>query len=273
MDELIRKGRLFMQGHRKDDPYEEEFVSDQDKGLPMPPLVKQADPTLPVIPLLWDFDDLDLTCDLGKLMVDRKSSRIYTGGRMTLLQLSFLLWATQGVKAIRGKGYATLRTVPSGGARHEFETYLVVSNVEGLEPGAYRYLAMDHTLQYLGKVDSISETVCGMLSDQKWTARANVVFFWVMEAYRAEWRYGIYAHRVALIDAGHIGQNLYLACTGLKLGACGIAAISHEKCCEVFSLDGENEFPVYAATVGTINHADDDYEERTIYSFVYDNDL
>ena len=49
---------------------------------------------------------------------------------MSLLQLSFLLWATQGVKSIRGKSYATIRTAPCGGARHPFQTYLLVRQVE-----------------------------------------------------------------------------------------------------------------------------------------------
>ncbi len=143
-----------------------------------------------------------------------------------------------------------MRTVPSGGARHEFETYLLISKVDDLAAGAYHYLPMEHALELLHPVENMEAVISDALCGQSWAAKANVVFFWTIVAYRAEWRYGIYAHRPALIDAGHVGQNLYLGCTGLGLGTCGIAAFSHELCNQVFGLDGEEEFVVYTRTCG-----------------------
>ena len=237
-EQLIAKGRSFTRGYRQGDPYEDSFQSDQELKRPQPPLVKA-----PVtskenwIMLSRDFSGLEIKNNLVSLIRDRRSARIYTQEEMTLDQLSFLLWATQGVKGIRGKAYATLRTVPGGGARHEFETYLLVRNVTGLNPGAYHYLPMEHALEFLHAVDDLDNVVTETLSGQSWAAKANVVFYWAMVAYRCEWRYGIYAHRPALIDVGHVGQNLYLGCTGLGLGCCAIAAFEHEKCCDVFGLD------------------------------------
>lgn len=271
-EELIKKGRAFMRGYRDDDPWMEEFESDQDLKRPQPPLVKAQMAGEPVI-LPKDFSTLPLEQDLAKLFHDRKSSRLFTGENMSLTQLSFLLWATQGVKKIRGKAYATLRTVPSGGARHEYETYLLVRDVEGLKPGAYHYLPMLHAVEFLGAVENLERTISDVLCEQSWTAKANVVFFWAMVVYRAEWRYGIFSHRVALIDSGHIGQNLYLACTGLGLGTCCIAAFSHDLCNQVFGLDGEEEYVVYTAPVGTVQPDNDEAEERTTYRFVYDDGL
>jgi len=66
------------------------------------------------MPLPRNFGDLNLQQDFIKLLTERRSSRVYTQQPISLLQLSFLLWATQGIKDIRGKSYATLRTVPSG---------------------------------------------------------------------------------------------------------------------------------------------------------------
>lgn len=128
-------------------------------------------------------------------------------------------------------------------------------------------------MEFLGEITEITSAIPQMLSGQKWSAKANVIFFWSMVAYRTECRYGIYSHRVALIDAGHIGQNLYLACTGPGLGTCGVAAISHEHCCKTFELDGNDEYIVYAAPIGTVDHKNDAAEERSIYSFVYDEGL
>ena len=206
------------------------------------------------------------------LIRDRRSARIYTNETMTPDELSFLLWATQGIKKIRGKAYATIRTVPCGGARHEFETYLIVRNVVGLRPGAYHYLPMLHALEFLHPIEDIPETITQTLCGQKWAAKANAVFYWSVVPYRAEWRYGIYAHRIALIDAGHVGQALYTACTGLGLGTCGLGAFQHEKCCNLFGLDGEEEYIIYTAPVGTIRD-EDLTEENAFYQFVEDEGL
>ena len=272
-DKIISKNRDFMKGYRDDDPYMERFESDQDLKRPQPPLVKPAmagEHAKIVLPK--DFSRLSMKNQLVDLIRDRHSARVYTQESLSLEQLSFLLWATQGVKALRGTAYATLRTVPSGGARHEFETYLLISKVDGLAAGAYHYLPMEHALERLHPVENMEAVISDALCGQSWAAKANVVFFWAMVAYRAEWRYGIYAHRPALIDAGHVGQNLYLGCTGLGLGTCSIAAFSHELCNQVFGLDGEEEFVVYTAPVGTIRESDK-AREQAFYQFVTDEGL
>lgn len=271
--DLIAQGRAFTHGYVENDPYEELFESDQERKLPQPPLVKPAMRGEDArTPLPRDFEALDIKNDLLSLIRNRRSARIYTGGEMTHLQLSFLLWTTQGVKKLRGRKYATLRTVPCGGARHEFETYLIVRRVAGLRPGAYHYLPMEHALEYLHPIDDPEQAITDSLCGQSWAAKANVVFYWSMVPYRAEWRYGIYAHRIALIDAGHIGQNLYLACTGLNLGTCAIGAFSDGLCNRIFELDGVEEYIVYTAPVGTVREQDT-AEEAAFYSFVEEEGL
>ncbi len=272
-DRLIREGRNFMKGYREDDPYRETFESDQTLKRPQPPLCKA-----PMrgedqrIKLPMEFDKLHMTDNLLSLLQKRKSHRIYTEQPISLLQLSFLLWASQGIKGRRGRAYATLRTVPSGGARHSYETYLVIRQVEGLKPGVYHYLPEENALELLHTDDDLTQKAVDSLAGQKWAGRASVVFYWAMDAYRAEWRYGIYSHRVALIDAGHIGENLTLAAEALGLGSCGIAAIYHELCCQLLEIDGENEFAVYAMPVGTIA-PEDAAAEQDIYRFVKEQNL
>ena len=270
---LIQRGRDFAAGNRDLQKYGEIEESDQERKLPQPPLVKAAMRGEEArIALPKNFADGVIKADLLAAIRDRKSSRVYTQEEMSLVQLSFLLWATQGVKDLRGRSYATLRTVPSGGARHPFETYLVVRKVTGLAAGAYHYLPMEHELEFLGPVEDLEGTVSQSLCEQTFGAKANVIFYWSMVPYRAEWRYGIYAHRTALIDAGHVGQNLYLACAGTGLGCCGIAAFDGELCARLFGLDGKEEFIAYTATVGTIREKDR-AEEQAFYSFVEEEGL
>ena len=266
---LIAEGRDFMKSDHNN-AYDT-FETDQDLKLPQPPLVK-APMRDQALELPRNFEDLDLQQDIIKLLTDRKSSRVYTGQSISLLQLSFLLWATQGIKDIRGKSYATLRTVPSGGARHGFETYLLVQHVEGLQSGAYHYLPMAHQLEFLHPVENLKEKISISLEEQSWAEKASVIFYWSFVPYRCEWRYGIWAHRPALMDAGHVGENLYLACTALGLGTCAIAAFDMKVCDALFGLDGEEEFTVYACPVGTISAANQ-RAEKAFYQFVEDEGL
>ena len=55
-----------------------------------------------------------------------------------------------------------------------------------------------------------------------------------------------------LLDAGHVCQNLYLACESLGLGTCAIGAYSQEKLDAFLGLDGQEEFAVYLSPVGRI---------------------
>ena len=252
----------------RSNPSEEEFVSDQMLKKPQPPLVK-APMGGELVSLPRDFENLPLNNHILQVLEQRKSSRVYTRVPVTLQELSFLLWAQQGVKGLRGKKYATLRTVACGGARHEFECYIAVLNVEGLQTGLYHYLPMTHEIELLYVPAKLEQTVGIVLAGQTWCGEAGAVFFYSVVPYRAEWRYSASAHRVALIDAGHITQNLYVACSALNLGTCAIAALDTDACNALFGLDGQEEFIFYAATLGNISERDKEKEDG-FYAFLKD---
>ncbi|MHC1786402.1 MAG: SagB/ThcOx family dehydrogenase [Christensenellales bacterium] len=264
IESKILAGRKFM----RSDPSEEEYVSDQMLRKPQPPLVK-APMGGEIVSLPRDFDSLPLNNHILQVLVQRKSSRVYTRVPAALLELSFLLWAQQGVKGLRGRNYATLRTVACGGARHEFECYIAVLNVEGLQTGLYHYLPMTHEMELLSVPANLKQTVGMVLADQTWCEEAAAVFFYSVVPYRAEWRYSASAHRVALIDAGHITQNLYVACSALNLGTCAIAALDTNACDDLFGLDGQEEFIFYAAALGNTSERDKDREDA-FYAFLKD---
>ena len=138
-------------------------------------------------------------------------------------ELSYLLWCTQGVKAVTPRP-CTLRTVPSGGARHAFETYLMVRAVTGLEPGIYRFLAIEHALQLVKPGTQTLQDVTDLCGDQKMVELSAVTFIWTAVPYRMVWRYNQRAYRGLFLDAGHVCQNLYLAAEAIDCGVCAINA-------------------------------------------------
>jgi len=186
---------------------------------------------------------------VAEAILCRESVRNYTKEALTFAQLSALLWATQGVREVLGTACA-LRTVPSAGARHAFETYLAVATVDGLLPGLYRYLPFNNQLAQLRLDSNIGVKAAHACLRQDFVIDAAVTFFWTTIPARMEWRYGMAAHKVIAIDIGHVCQNLYLACTALHAGACAIAAYDQEACDRLLDVDGKEEFTIYISSVG-----------------------
>ena len=233
-------------------PRMREEPTDQRLGLPQPPLQKAYAPDAMLIDLPSPREVALGPTDLFELIGRRQSRREYSDKPITLQELSFLLWATQGVKRIVRDGFATLRTVPSGGSRHAFETYLAVNRVVGLEPGIYRYLALEHKLIHVSSPPDLPAKVGKACFGQDFAGTAAAVFFWSCIPYRCEWRYAVAAHKTLAQDSGHVCQNLYIACEALGLGTVAIGSYHQEMADALCGLDGTDEFVIYAAPVGRV---------------------
>ena len=241
------KYRDFLKNHQW--PAWRQIPRDEKQGVPAPPLQK---------PFLDEGALIDLVppeqFSIGVLpLLDvinrRRSRREFSDRPFTQEELSFLLWTTQGVRHIRDDGVASFRTVPSAGARHPFETYLVIKQVSGLEPGLYRYLALQHKLGFLASLVELGERT----DDHFWLEpNEAILFVWTVIPYRTEWRYSILSHKMIAIDAGHVCQNLYLASEAIGAGTCAIGAYWQDEMDTLLGVDGVEEFAIYVARVGKI---------------------
>jgi SagB-type dehydrogenase family enzyme len=222
----------------------------QSRGLPPPPAQKPY----PAGARALDLPGPEAFAALGaapliSLLKSRRSVRRFSSAPLSLSELSFLLWATQGVTS-RPNPAVTLRTVPSAGARHAFETYLYCRRVEGVEEGIWRYLPLEHRLLFEFTGPELASRVATACLGQGFVAQGAVTFFWSVLPARMEWRYGPAAHRVLPLDAGHVCQNLYLAAEAVGAGACAIGAYDQQALDQLLRLDGEEEFVLYLAPVG-----------------------
>jgi len=206
--------------------------------------------TLILLPDKQAFQEFRGT-DLIEAIEGRKSHRRFQSLSLSLAELAFLLWATQGIRKVLAPGTA-LRTVPSAGCRHAFETYLVVNKVVTLEQGVYRYLPIEHALVFEHHAANPAGRLTEATFGQGFIATAPVIFVWSVIPYRMEWRYDIAAHRVLAMDIGHVCQNLYLACEAIQAGTCAVAAYHQEKMDALLQVDGEDEFTLYMAPVGKV---------------------
>ncbi len=163
--------------------------------------------------------------------------------------MTYLLWFTQGVKEINNNKI-TKRTVPSAGARHAFETYLLINRVDGISPGLYRYLALEHALLPVNSGQDITQSVTAACLEQQQISSSAITFIWVAIKERMYWRYGERGYRYLHLDAGHVCQNLCLGAEAIGSGVCAIAAFDDDQLNAVLDLDGDNRFVIYLGSVG-----------------------
>ncbi|MBT3312208.1 MAG: SagB/ThcOx family dehydrogenase [Desulfobacterales bacterium] len=223
--------------------------TDQSRGIKPPPMEKDFSDE-PII----ELTSPDQLKPIGEIPIidairNRKSRRSFSDTPLSLEEISFLLWATQGVRD-RSKQQYMFRTVPSAGARHALETYLYIRNVQNIPEGIYRYLPIEHQLIYLFSDEYLKEEISTGCFGQSFITGAAAVFIWTAIPYRMEWRYDLAAHKVIAIDTGHVAQNLYLACEAISAGTCAVAAYDQEKMDTILKVDGEDEFTIYLAPVG-----------------------
>lgn len=220
-----------------------------DLQLPPPPNEEPYDETKGIVELPAPSSINQGHVDLREVIEQRRSVRAYSQEPVTLEELSWLLWCSQGVQRVSERGL-TLRTVPSAGSRHPFETLLLVSRVTGVEPGLYRYVASKHALVL---VKPGAETL-GVVADANWSRRmlqdAAVVFVWYAVRERMTYKYGARAFRYMHLDSGHVCQNLYLGGEAVGCGVCGVGGFYDDRVNLLFGLDGLERFVIYMASVG-----------------------
>jgi SagB-type dehydrogenase family enzyme len=242
MDEI---GKVFLE---KTKP-ENLSVSPQKQGLLQPPLELPFPAAAALIALPGRDDISSYPTELRTLIEARKTLRRYQEASLSIQELSGLLWMTQGVKGIH-KSQSTIRNVPSAGARHAFETFLLVNRVAGLDPGLYRYLALENALLPLDVESGIGEKITEACFNQQQVPTSAVTFIWVAVTERMTWRYVERGYRYLHLDAGHVCQNLYLAAEAMGCGVCAIAAFDDDLLNAALGLDGESCFAIYLGTVG-----------------------
>jgi SagB-type dehydrogenase family enzyme len=243
----------------------EDMIANADiaNGIPQPIFEKEYSKKTNVVYLPKITDDNVPQMTLYNAIRERKSRRSYKKQRLPLQTFSFLLWATQGVREVvpgylryikDGSGRNYLRTVATGGCVNAFDTYLAILNAEGINIGIWRYLPLEHAIvmesEILELPDKMKMIFTNGSQNQSYTSLAGVVFFWCCTPYRGEWRYKETAHRLMLMDVGHISEQLYLAAEASNCNNCAIGAFLQKEVDNLLGLDGEEQFAVLCSAVG-----------------------
>lgn len=209
-------------------------------------------PGCPQIPLPMEVELGNVP--IGDVIRQRRSVRNFTGEAITRDELSALLLYSNGISGqftymLQKPEIQYLRAAPSAGGLYPIEIYPVILNVTGLEQGIYHYKVKEHALEQLQKGDC-HNVIPPLLSNQPFTKNCAALFILTAIFKRTTLKYGQRGYRFVMLDAGHIGQNVYLAATSLFLGCVGIGGFFERQLEEVLKLDGVEESVVYVLGVG-----------------------
>jgi SagB-type dehydrogenase family enzyme len=193
--------------------------------------------------------DFAVDMPLGAVLERRRSIREFTGAPLPLATLGRLLHTCYGVRREPALDAATCeRAAPSAGGRYPLEIYVATQAVEGLEDGIHHYDARAHELEH--RRSGVQQpTLANLALDQTMVVDSNVVVIITGIPERTMWKYGQRGYRYVWLDAGHLGQSLYLVATALGLGPVGIGGFFDEELNELLDLPpGEEAF--YLVCIG-----------------------
>lgn len=194
----------------------------------------------------------DCVWQFGSLVRNRRSEATFGPGSLSLRELSTLLCCGNGVTAVKPSNNGVkwnLRAAPSGGGLYPIEMFMIIDRVEGLPSGIYRFDAINRSL------DRVRGGVAASMMDEAFLAanlngRPAVAIVLVAFMGRSRFKYGERAYRFALLEAGHISQNLLLASTGLGLTGLPFGGALDATLDSLLELNGVDEISVYVNLFG-----------------------
>lgn len=191
----------------------------------------------------------DGSTSVERALGTRRSALDWTGEGLSLSDLAQLLWAAQGVTerideppAIwRGSEWmGGLRTAPSAGALYPLELYVVAAAVDDLEPGVYRYIPLEHSLEQVAQGDH-RQALTGAALMQSAIAEAPAVLVIAAVYARTAVTYGERAERYVHIEVGAAAENVWLQAEALQLGSVFIGAFRDEQVQQVLGLPADHQ--------------------------------
>ena len=189
---------------------------------------------------------------LGDALRGRRTVRSFAPAPLPLPTLAALLHAGYGVthssRLPDGSPGQPLRAVPSGGALYPLELYLLAQRVDGLEAGLYHYDPWRHALEQLPR--GAEHPPADLTGYPELLEPAAALLLVTAMFWRTRFKYALRGYRFALLEAGHLGQNLGLAATALGVAALPVGGVFDRRIEEVIGVDGVNESLVCVFALG-----------------------
>lgn len=183
---------------------------------------------------------------ISEVMHQRRSRRDYTDYKITLEEISTLLYYSCGYK----QGTDVLRKhVPSSGGFNSTEIFAIVLNAEEIPLGLYYFNAQEFSLKQI-KEGNYREWIRNDAFYQNEWADASIIFILASDFLRLYQKYLHRTYRLCLLDAGHVAQNLYLICSAMDMKICEVLGYVENEIEDALELTGTNVFTFSSLIIG-----------------------
>lgn len=201
--------------------------------------------------------DFELPLPVGEVLKRRRSVRDFLLKPLDLARVGRLLFASFGVRGYRRieTEWAYDRPVPSAGGLYPLEVYVATQAVEGLVDGLYHYDARAHQLE-VRQGGLFLPQLADIALGQEMINRANLVIMISAVFQRMMWKYRMRGYRYVWLDAGHLGQNLYLVATALGLGPMSVGGFFDDELNQLLGLPPGEEDVIYLVCIGNQKETD-----------------
>jgi putative peptide maturation dehydrogenase len=215
-------------------------------GAPPEPAYRRA-PGVAAVPLA-----APARSGFDELLAKRRTCRNFDGtavlDRTAFATMMRRVWGAIGTRELAPGAVAVKKNSPAGGGLHAIEAYVLVQRVEGLAPGIYHYLSMEHSLEPLRLLTSeeAADWAHRFVAGQDWFGNVQAMVVMTARFDRLFWKYRRHskAWRVAHLDVGHLSQTSYLSATELGLGSFVTGAINDRAVEEALDLPALREGPI-----------------------------
>jgi SagB-type dehydrogenase family enzyme len=151
--------------------------------------------------------DVSPRTTLEELLINRRTRRESSDQKLDIEKICRILNFSAG----RTEG--DFRAYPSAGARYPIEIYLIVINVDSMEPGIYHYSPSDNAIEFLWLKDYSEEIAATLGADMNdFLNEARVILIMTSIDGRTTVKYGNEGLDFPLIESGYIGANVTLLC-------------------------------------------------------------
>lgn len=189
----------------------------------------------------------DSRFSLEKALKNRRSRRDFQVKTLDLKQISQLLWAAQGVTVDWGG-----RTAPSIKSIYPLTIYLASFDVDNLNPGLYQYWPGERSPVHqltLVKPGNLKNNLVEIVNQSSIkTAPAIIIIVGNFQKMTDAFDGQNSDHNLYL-EAGHVGQNIYLQAESLGLGTVALSSFDRNLLNKLFELP-KNESAIYLFPIG-----------------------
>ena len=180
-----------------------------------------------------------VTPDWLRVIAARRSVRRYSGAPLPLPALAAVL--------------ARMATGPGPLLSRAVRIDVVVHAVEGLAPGAYRYQPAGHALARRRALPAAGRAATRAAAlDQDVIGDAAAVFVLAIDraTFAADPLGAARGYRHAFLEAGLVGERVYLEATARGLGACAVGAFYDDEAAALVGVDPAREWVLHFAALG-----------------------